>query len=109
MRYAYVILCQMMLLTTLLGGQSSDFTVVELVPVQQRGKWGYIDGAGKQVIEPRFRGAGFFSQGLAAVKLDNKWAFIDQSGNIMIKPQFTPFSVSAGQTFTANVTLIVLP
>jgi uncharacterized protein (DUF2141 family) len=25
------------------------------------------------------------------------------------QPQFTPFSVSAGQTFTANVTLIVLP
>jgi uncharacterized protein (DUF2141 family) len=24
-------------------------------------------------------------------------------------PQFTPFSVSAGQTFTANVTMIVLP
>ena len=25
------------------------------------------------------------------------------------QPQFTPFSVSAGQTFTANVTMIVLP
>jgi hypothetical protein len=38
-----------------------------LVPIQQNGKWGYEDSAGKIVIKPQFSRASRFSEGLALV------------------------------------------
>ncbi len=38
-----------------------------LTPIQQDGKWGYADGAGRIVIKPQFSRAGRFSEGLALV------------------------------------------
>ncbi len=43
--------------------ESSD----ELTPIQQNGKWGYVDRAGTVVIKPQFSHAGRFSEGLALV------------------------------------------
>jgi hypothetical protein len=43
--------------------ESSD----SLTPIQQDGKWGYADGAGRIVIKPQFSRAGRFSEGLALV------------------------------------------
>lgn len=58
------------------------------------GKWGFVDTAGKLVVEPQFtETAGFFSQGLAAVKVGEKWGYADSSGRLVIEPQFE----SAGQ------------
>src|SRR5262245_31411285 len=37
-----------------------------LRPIQQNGKWGYIDSSGKIVIQPQFVWAEEFSEGLAA-------------------------------------------
>ncbi|HKR02437.1 MAG TPA: WG repeat-containing protein [Pyrinomonadaceae bacterium] len=69
---------------------------------------GFMDKTGKVVIEPKFEGAGDFSEGLAAVMFfkppkvpdyekDEPFdaGFIDRTGKIVIKPQFEyyqPFS-----------------
>jgi hypothetical protein len=50
------------------------------------GKYGYLDGKGRVVIEPQFENAEFFHNGLACVKINNKYGFIDETGKIVIKP-----------------------
>jgi hypothetical protein len=51
---------------------------------------GYKDYAtGKVVIEPRFRDAGDFADGLAYVQVFSKYGYINLKGEIEIKPQFS--------------------
>ncbi|HIC00252.1 TPA: WG repeat-containing protein, partial [Candidatus Poribacteria bacterium] len=49
---------------------------------------GYIDQAGRIMIEPQFKGIGSFSEGLAPIRMEGKWGFIDQTSQTMITPQF---------------------
>ena len=63
----------------------------------ESGKWGYIDRAGKFAINPQFRSASRFSDGLAAVQTEQSgpWGYIDKTGAVVINPQFdatNPFS-----------------
>ncbi len=51
-------------------------------------KYGYVDGTGRMVIEPRFDLASEFFGGLAAVMVGEKWGYIDRTGKIAIAPQF---------------------
>ena len=60
----------------------------KLFPIYVDGKGGYIDAAGKVVIEPRFDQVRDFHDGLAGVALDWKWGLIDSTGNFKIKPSF---------------------
>lgn len=53
------------------------------------GKWGYIDGTGKQVIPLQFDLANNFSEGLAAVEVKNKCGYINKIGAVIVKPQFS--------------------
>jgi hypothetical protein len=50
------------------------------------GPLGYIDAAGKVVIEPRFGMAGLFQGGLASVEIDGVGTWIDTSGKVLWKP-----------------------
>ncbi|NUO00924.1 MAG: WG repeat-containing protein [Saprospiraceae bacterium] len=43
---------------------------------------------GRTVLEPRFKSAGVFSEGLAAVSIFSKFGYIDKQGEIAIKPEF---------------------
>ena len=56
-------------------------------------RWGYIDKAGKYVINPQFDDAWPFEDGLALVEIDGKWGVIDKSGKYVINPQFDFISV----------------
>ena len=52
-------------------------------------KMGYINSAGKVVINAEFLGLGYFSDGIAwAKKVDKKIGFIDKQGNWIIKPKY---------------------
>ncbi len=86
------------LLASLLGFASCSLWKVQgdLFPVQQNQKCGYIDNAGKKVIEPQFESADKFSEGLAVVeigqkideRIESKVAYVDKTGKIIIERQF---------------------
>ncbi len=59
-----------------------------LAAVEVDGKLGYIDKAGKWIIEPQFHSAEPFFEGLAAVEVDGKYGFIDRRGKFIIRPQY---------------------
>jgi hypothetical protein len=52
------------------------------------GKAGFMDRAGKMVIQPQFDDAQDFSEGLAAVRVGNRSGYIDKTGKLAITPQF---------------------
>lgn len=60
---------------------------VEIYPIKQNGKWGYINKLGQITIEPKFSIALPFSDGLAFVKTTKSFNFrvIDSNGNIVLK------------------------
>ena len=60
-----------------------------LFPIEQNGKWGYIDRSGRVVVPTRFDVANDFSEGLGAVLVDGKWGFVDERGKLVIEPQFS--------------------
>lgn len=57
-------------------------------------RFGYIDSDGAMVITPRFRAAGSFSEGLAAVVTGGRLGFSDRAGALSIPPQFEWGSVN---------------
>lgn len=61
---------------------------VVLFPVQQEGRWGYIDRAGTLVIAPQFDRAWRFSEGLALVEVGGQFGYINPQGERVIAPQF---------------------
>lgn len=64
-----------------LGGREEAPPEV-LLPVKQDRKWGFIDEAGKIVIEPQFDRCSSFVQGLARVRMDGKFGYIDKRGGM---------------------------
>lgn len=60
-----------------------------LFPVEQNGRWGYIDRSGQVVIPTQLEAADDFSEGLAAVEMGGKWGFVDESGRLVIEPRFS--------------------
>lgn len=61
---------------------------VVLKPVEREGKWGFADLAGKDVISAQYDEAGFFSEGLAGVRLGDKWGFVDKTGKLVINIKY---------------------
>ncbi len=51
-------------------------------------RYGYLDTAGRVLIEAQFKDARQFSEGLAAVEVDGRWGYIDRNRQIAIRPQF---------------------
>jgi hypothetical protein len=54
---------------------------------QQSSKWGYMDKAGKIVIQPQFDWGGDFSVGIASVLTNGRCAHIDKTGTITDQSQ----------------------
>jgi hypothetical protein len=81
-----------------------------LAPVLSFNKIGFIDRAGKVVVEPLFRGTNGFSEGLAAVKIIGSdgqyvWGYIDRTGKFAVTPQFRdakPFAGGLAHVSTAD-------
>ncbi len=70
---------------------------------EQQGLWGYIDTSGNMAIEPAYRQARGFVNGLAAVKKDDLFGYIDAKGNLAIPPRF-----SRATDFNAKGTALVV-
>ncbi len=79
--------------TATLTFAQSPATQPRLRPIQQNGKWGYIDNTGKVMIRPQFDGVEEFSEGLAAFENeDGKHGYIDETGKIVIAAKFDSFT-----------------
>ncbi len=74
---------------------SEGMAVIGVRVPNTHGRWGYVDETGRVVIQPQFRRAEPFSEGLAAVVIgDNedtigRLGYIDKSGAVVIRPQFS--------------------
>lgn len=67
--------------------------------VKKEGKWGWIDAAGKTLIEPKFEDAFPFGESdLAVVKLNGLYGFIDKKGVTKIDFQFQKAYSFSGET-----------
>ncbi len=53
-----------------------------------KGKFGYINKSGKEIIPLKYDSGKDFKKGFAAVKINEKWGFIDLIGNIKIEFQY---------------------
>ncbi len=59
-----------------------------LFPIYENNRIGFINNKGRLVIEPKFRSAGNFSEGLAAARVNGNYGFIDKTGQFIIEPKF---------------------
>lgn len=64
------------------GGQ------VDLFPINEQGKYGYIDREGNIAISARFDSAGLFKEGFARVKVGELWGFVNAVGKLAIAPSY---------------------
>ena len=63
--------------------QGSDFIDLELIPVESGNKYQYVNAEGKIIINPQFKNATLFRDGLALVQSggdENKWGYISKEG-----------------------------
>ena len=74
-----------------------------LIPAASGGKWGFIDTAGKWVIDPQFEQADGFADGLALVRVGGRCGYIDQKGKFVVNPQFdSGYEFDEGVAFFRN-------
>ncbi len=55
----------------------------ELALVRKDGKFVYISKTGEFVIQPKYKAAKSFSEGLAAAEENGKWGFIKPDGQVL--------------------------
>jgi hypothetical protein len=71
----------------------------------ETGLRGYKDIFGNILIEPRFEGAGPFSEGMAYVRVGEYYGYINRQGNMVIPPNYiNPKSFSEGVVSVAQYT-----
>ncbi|MBN1908594.1 MAG: WG repeat-containing protein [Pirellulales bacterium] len=81
----FITLC----MSCLLSGNVRAEDAAPLYPVQEKGKWGFINALGQIVIPPQYDNCYYpFSEGLAAVEVGSKWGYIDRHNKMVIQPQF---------------------
>lgn len=54
--------------------------------IHRKTLWGYIDGDGKWIVEPKYIGVTPFKNGFARVKVKSKWRIINQKGEWVLQP-----------------------
>jgi hypothetical protein len=67
---------------------ASESPPVLLFPIVKGDKWGFMDEAGKVVIEPQYDCAWDFTEGLARTQVGDLRGFIDSTGKWVVEPQY---------------------
>ena len=73
------------------GSGGDSISEVDLIPVKSGKEYQYIDQEGKIIINPQFKNAGVFRDGLALVRTsgdDSKLGFINEDGKYVINAQY---------------------
>lgn len=77
-------------LITVDEGNSLDFRPLSegLVAINKNYKgYGFYDTNGDAVIQPKYEDAGYFSEGLAPVKLNGRWGYVNHAGKDTFREQ----------------------
>ena len=59
-----------------------------LLAFEEHGRWGYLDSTGAVVLQPRYRAAGSFNEGVAPVRIDGLYGYIDRQGQYVLPPAY---------------------
>ena len=59
-----------------------------LFPIYENNKTGFMNSKGEVIIQPVFKVAGDFHEGLASARINGTYGYIDHSGKFVIEPQF---------------------
>ena len=81
----------------------------DLFPVLDDGKYGYVNQDGRIAIFGKFDEAGFFVEGLAAVRSGDKWGFINPKGYIEIRARFAEVRRFRDGLAAVTVTRLKIP
>ncbi len=97
MKYLKLIYYSAIALVILSSCGGNEVPVVKLYPVESSsGEYQYIDENGRIAINPQFRQATVFREGMALVQTggnDPKWGYISPDGNFAIIPQYNTATV----------------
>lgn len=69
-----------------------------LLPFFKDGLWGFMDEIGRIAIQPAYQSAMFFSEGLAAVKLQGMFGYVNVLGHMEIVQKFLDAESFCGKT-----------
>jgi len=59
--------------------------VARYLIADERGKYGFIDNMGREIIPCKYDSSfGFSIDGLAAVEMNGKWGFVDETGKEVV-------------------------
>ena len=108
------LICTSLMLLACLGHSQAQNASETLLPIQQGGKWGYINRSGEVVIKPKFDWTESFADSLALVRypprknpskpdeLMEGMGFIDQTGKVVIELD-NPLHIN-GESFSEGLT-----
>jgi len=86
------------------SGQPQTSSKPGLVPFQEKGLWGYKDGASGEVkVAPQYKSADNYREGLALVKLpDDRFAYLDQAGLMAVEPFSAAYALPFSEGLAAR-------
>ncbi len=70
------------------GARGHGYFAESLMPLEDAGKWGFVDKSFHWAIPAKFDFAHEFSDGLAPVQVGRKWGYIDKAGNAIVPPKY---------------------
>lgn len=68
--------------------KESSYFSEGLMPMEEGGRWGFVDRNFQWVVPPQFAHAGELAEGLAPVKIGTKGGFVDRHGKTIIPPRY---------------------
>ncbi|MCP4600284.1 MAG: WG repeat-containing protein [Proteobacteria bacterium] len=88
-----LVLCLMIshLVLSCSSSTTEDARSDALFPIAEDELWGFINGEGEVVVEPKYEMVGFFDHysGTAMIVIGDKSGYVDKSGNVVIEPQYS--------------------
>lgn len=66
------------------------------------GRYGFIDAKGKLRVANRYEGIGYFSEGVAPVKILGRWGFVNSRDQVVINPNYDSVSAFVGDRAVAS-------
>lgn len=87
-------------LFSIVGARGYGYVAEGLMPLEDAGKWGFVDKTFAWAIPPTYDFAHEFSDGLAPVQMGGRWGYIDKAGSQIVHPKYGvawPFSDGLGR------------